>query len=313
MSRFTELLGCKYPLQQAGMGAVAGPDLACAVSGAGALGMIGAGGVPAPMLTGWLESMPSEAAVGVNFLMPFLDLEAVDAAASRCRLVEFFYDAPDPSLVARVHRGGALAGWQVGDPEEARAAADAGCDVVVIQGVEAGGHIRGKHRLTEVLPDVRKAVTVPVVASGGIGSGRQMAAALSAGADAVRVGTLFLAAREADVHPDYLNALVAAGPQDTVITETFSQDWANAPHRVLRSSVEAAEAVTDEFVAEVVQGDDRWPVPRYSTMPPSRAIRGGVRAMAMYAGESVGGVTGERSAAEIVRELVEVCATALRE
>jgi NAD(P)H-dependent flavin oxidoreductase YrpB (nitropropane dioxygenase family) len=124
---------------------------------------------------------------------------------------------------------------------------------------------------------------------------------------------LFLAGREADGHDEYLEALIAAGPQDTVITETFSQDWANAPHRVLRASAEAAEARNEEFVAEVIQGDDRWPVPRLSTMPPTRATQGAVHAMAMYAGESVAGVARERPAAEIVRELVEECATALRQ
>lgn len=312
MTRFNDLVGCTFPLQQAAMGPIAGPDLARAVSEAGALGMIGAAGVPTPMLAQWLDDMPADAAVGANFLMPFLDLEAVDAAASRSRLVEFFYAEPDASLVARVHRGGALTGWQVGDPDEARAAAQAGCDLIIIQGNEAGGHIRGRHRLMDVLPAVRAAVDVPVVASGGIASGRQMAEALAAGADGVRVGTLFLAAREADVHPQYLEALIAAGPNDTVITQSFSQDWADAPHRVLRSSVEAAESLRDEFVAELVQGDERWPVPRLSSMPPTRAVRGSVRAMAMYAGESVGAVVGEKSAAEIVRELVEGCELALR-
>jgi nitronate monooxygenase len=312
MTRFTDLVGCTFPLQQAAMGPISGPALAQAVSDAGALGMIGAAGVPTARLVEWLDALPPEAAVGANFLMPFLDLEAVEAAASRSRLVEFFYDEPDASLVARVHRGGALVGWQVGDPEEAGAAAEAGCDLITIQGNEAGGHIRGRHRLMEVLPAVRQAVSVPLVASGGIASGRQMAEALAAGADAVRVGTLFLAAREADVHPQYLEALIAAGPHDTVITETFALDWP-APHRVLRSSVDAAESLRDEFVAELVQGDERWPVPRLSSMPPTRAVRGSVRAMAMYAGESVAGVVRERSAAEIVRDLVEECEVALRQ
>ena len=87
--------------------------------------------------------------------------------------------------------------------DEANAAVDAGCDYVVAQGVEAGGHVRGTTPLAELLPPVRAAVDVPVVAAGGIGTAAEVRAALDQGADAVRVGTRFLAAVEADVHPDY--------------------------------------------------------------------------------------------------------------
>lgn len=89
--------------------------------------------------------------------------------------------------------------------------------------------------LTEVLDSVR----IPVIAAGGIGSGRAMAAALAAGASAVRVGTRFVAAEEAGAHPDYVKALIKSEEKDTVFTEAFSEGWPNAPHRVLRSCVEA--------------------------------------------------------------------------
>ena len=166
---------------------------------------------------------------GVNFLLPFLDPDAVDLAASRARLVEFFYGDPDSDLVNRGHAAGALVAWQVGSVSEASAAAEAGCDVIVAQGTEAGGHVRGKLALFPLLEQVLGMVGVPVVAAGGISTGRTVAAALAAGADAVRVGTRFAAARESAAHPDYVEALLRAAGEDTVLTEAFGVDWPRRP------------------------------------------------------------------------------------
>src|SRR3954467_15442551 len=94
---------------------------------------------------------------------------------------------------------------------------------------------------------------------GGIGTERGMAAAIAAGADGVRVGTRFLAAEEADVHPSYAEALLEASPEDTLLTEAFSTMWPNAPHRVLRSCVAAAEALDDEIVGEIEHAGHRQP------------------------------------------------------
>src|SRR5205823_10515392 len=135
-----------------------------------------------------------------------------------------------------VHGGGALVSWQVGSRDEAKAAERVGCDLIVAQGTEAGGHVRGKIGLLALLGQVLDSVRVPVVAAGGIGTGRAMAAVLATGASAVRVGTRFAAAAESEAHPRYVQRLIAAEAKDTVLTEAFSTGW-NAPHRVLRSSV----------------------------------------------------------------------------
>jgi NAD(P)H-dependent flavin oxidoreductase YrpB (nitropropane dioxygenase family) len=95
-------------------------------------------------------------------------------------VVDFFWAAPDPALVALVHAGGALASWQVGSLEEALAAEHAGCDFLIAQEIEAGGHVRGHLGLLALLDQVLGAVQLPVLAAGGIGSGRAMAAALVA-------------------------------------------------------------------------------------------------------------------------------------
>src|SRR5207253_3059636 len=111
-----------------------------------------------------------------------LDTELVKVAAARARVVEFFYGDPDPALVDVVHAAGALACWQVGSTEEAVAAEQSGCDLIAAQGIEAGGHVRGRLGLFPLLAQVLDAVKVPVIAAGGIGTARSMAAALAGGA-----------------------------------------------------------------------------------------------------------------------------------
>ena len=136
-TRFTETFGCRHPLQQAGIGGVATPDLAIAVARAGGLGML-TGTVGHEALAAQLDGLPADGSIGVNFLVPFLDRTALDDASNRSPYVELFWGAPDADVIETVHAGGARAGWQVGSADEARAARDTGCDVIVAQGIEAG-------------------------------------------------------------------------------------------------------------------------------------------------------------------------------
>ena len=296
------------------MGGVAMPPLVLAVAEAGGLGMLGGVMLPPPVLAGMLDDLAARTrgTFGVSFLMPFLDRDAVPIAAARARVVEFFYGEPEVGLVETVHAGGALACWQVGSLGEAVAAARAGCDLVVAQGTEAGGHVRGRVGLLPLLNAVLDAVDVPVIAAGGIGTARDVAAALAAGAAGVRVGTRFVAAPECDAHPEYVAALVAAGAEDTVLTERFSVMWPDAPHRVLRSAVAAAETCPDDVVGEMELGGSRQPLPRFAVACPTRTTTGTIAAMALYAGESVGAVRGVMPAADIVHELMDGAERLLR-
>jgi nitronate monooxygenase len=305
---FTELVGCRVPIQQAAMGGATTPQLAAAVSRAGGLGMLAHASLT-PLADRIAELEQAHAGpFGVNFLMPFLDrsnLDDVELAAGRARLVEFFYDTPDPSLINLVHAGGALAGWQVGSVAEARQAVDAGCDLIIAQGLEAGGHVRGAVGLLPLLADVLDVVTVPVLAAGGISSARAMAAVLAAGAAGVRVGTRFVATRESGAHPDYVAALLAAHAEATILVEAFSVGWPGAPHRVLSSAVVAAEAHSDEVVAMLQTESGSQPIPLWSSATPNRKMTGHVEAMALYAGQGVGQVTQVVPAAQVVTELAE--------
>jgi nitronate monooxygenase len=211
-----------------------------------------------------------------------------------------------------VHAGGALAGWQVGSVAEAVHAADAGCDLVVAQGAEAGGHVRGTVALMPLLAAVLDAVSVPVVAAGGIATARQMAAALAAGASAVRIGTRFVATPQAGAHPEYVAALLAASADDTVLTTAFSVGWPDAPHRVLASAVAAAEALASETAGTFEVDGELRPVPRFAAKTPSREVSGTIAAMALYAGEGVGQVTELVDAEQLVRELAAQAEALLR-
>jgi nitronate monooxygenase len=281
-TRFTALVGCELPLQLATLGGVGTAELALAVAREGGLGMMPAGVDPP-------TEVPVGGALGIGFLMPFgPSLDEVSDTATKVRVVEFFYDSPRADLVAAVHGGGALAAWQVGSVNEAVAAEAAGCDFVVAQGREAGGHVRGTMPLLSLLPAVLQAVNVPVVGAGGIATAQDVRALLALGADAVRVGTRFVATEESGAHPTYIAALIAAGgPEDTVLTTHFDDGWPGAPHRVLRVALEQAE----------MSGN-------HGVMPPDRSRPGDVRDAALYAGEGVGAITKITSAGAVVRELL---------
>ena len=202
-------------------------------------------------------------------------------------------------------RGDAVCGWQVESVEEGRAAEEAGCDVVIAKGWESGGRkaIEGP-ALIPLLDALLDAVSMPVIAAGGIATARGVAAAFAAGADGVRVGTRFIAAEESDAHPAWVQAVIDASAEDAVVSTAFNTGMPQpGPHRVLRSSVEAAEALPEEQVGIVRLAGAEVPVPRFAPQPPTRESTGHVEAMPFYAGQSAGAVTSVQPAAEIVAEL----------
>jgi NAD(P)H-dependent flavin oxidoreductase YrpB (nitropropane dioxygenase family) len=219
--------------------------------------------------------------------------------------IDFFLADPDAALVELVHAGGKTCGWQVESAPEARAAEAAGCDLVIAKAWESGGRKRIEGpTLLPLLDAVLSAVALPVIAAGGIATARGVAAAFAAGADGVRVGTRFIAAAEADAHPAWVQALLAAGAEDAVVSEAFNVGLPEpGPHRVLRSSIAAAEALTDADAGVVRLAGAEIPVPRFGAQPPTRDSTGVIEAMAFYAGQSAGAVAAVQPAGEIVAEL----------
>jgi nitronate monooxygenase len=305
-TRFTEVAGCRVPVQQAPMGPVATTALAVAVADAGGVGSITTLGMSPAQVDKVLGGMAARTTgvLAANFLTGDIDPEAVAAAAARVRIVDFFWADPDPALVSVAHQGGALACWQVGSLDEARAAASAGCDVIAVQGTEAGGHVRGHSPLRPLLESVLGlGFGLPVLAAGGIGDARAFAAVMAAGADGVRAGTRFVAAAESGAHPSYRQAVTEAGAGSTEITGAFSVCplCATSPRaRVLRSCVGALRELAGDTVGETTAGGRRVEVPRGHGTPPGAAATGHIDAMPMYAGESAAAITSVEPAAAII-------------
>lgn len=305
-TRLTELAGCRVPIQQAPMGPVSTPALAIAVADAGGIGSITAMGLTADQLDKVLGGIAARTGgvLAANFLTDQIDREAVAAAAAHVRLVDFFWADPDPALVELAHREGAIASWQVGSLSEAMAAADAGCDMVVVQGTEAGGHIRGQSSLLPLLESVLTRLDLPVLAAGGVGDGRAFAAMLGMGAAGVRAGTRFVAAAESGAHRDYKQAVVEAAADATEISAAFSVCplCATLPRaRVLRSSVQALRDLGDDTAGETTVGGQRVTLARGHGLPPGTATTGHIDAMAMYAGESAAGIHAVESVDQIIQ------------
>ncbi|HEY5034600.1 MAG TPA: nitronate monooxygenase [Candidatus Dormibacteraeota bacterium] len=302
---FTRLVGCTVPIQLAGMGSILSPELAAAVSNTGALGQLTFAGIEVDDAKARLDRLASLTSkpFGINQLIPYLNRDILELSAHKAKVIDFFWGDPDPELVRIVHDAGALASWQVGSVVEAMAAEKAGCDFIIAQGVEAGGHIRGTLGLMPLLAQVLDKVSIPVLGAGGIGSGRGIAAVLASGAAGVRMGTRFIAAAESNAHPDYVRAIISAQAEDSIRTNRFEVECPLCPstHGVLRSALDAAEAYDGSFVAEF-EGE---PVARFRGTVPTKGFTGNIGAMACYAGQSVGEVRGVQPAAEIVAELAE--------
>jgi nitronate monooxygenase len=316
VTSFTERVGCAAPVQLAGMG-VSNVELAVAVARAGGLGTVSAAFLGGPERAGRvLDAIgdPGAGALAANILLPLREqLDLIETVATRVRVIDCFWGDPDARLVERVHDGGALVSWQVGSLREALQAEDAGCDLIVAQGDEAGGHVRGATPLFDLLEDVVDRVEAPVLAAGGIASPRRLAAVLAAGAAGARIGTRFVTAVESAAHPDYVKALADAERDDSVPTGEFSVGCPLCPstHRVLASALEAARAAGDGPVGHIEVRDGPLPIVPFAFMPPTTRVTGNIAAMALYAGRGVGHCHHGQTAEDILHELVDGAAALL--
>ena len=213
-------------------------------------------------------------------------------------------------LVTRAHAAGCLVMAQAGSPAEADAAVRAGCDAVMAQGVEAGGHVQGEVAVLVLVGELARALPVPVIAAGGIADAHGAQAAMGAGAAGVAMGTRFLATPEADVHPEWAGGLIGATAADTVLTGLFDGGWPAAPHRVLRNSTyrrwdEAGRPPAGSRPGEgdVVARHDGVDIARYSADEPRRETTGDLEAMCLYAGRGVDLVTSVEPAGELVSRI----------
>jgi nitronate monooxygenase len=298
------VLGCDVPLMQAPLGRGAAARLAIAVSQAGGLGTLGASWTEPAALREQIRSIgrTTDRPFCVNLVLDFDQDERLEVAVEeRVPWVSFSFGMR-PRLIARAHAGGMRAMVQVASAEAAGAAADAGADALIVQGVEAGGHVQSVVGLLPLLAEVSRAVSLPLLAAGGIADPVSARAALAAGATAVVMGTRFVASEECDAHPRYKARLLEATGHETVLTRLFDVGW-DAPHRVLRNSTyqrwEAAGR--PEAGQRPNEGEEIAPgIVRYAVNLPLSASKGDVEAMAMYAGQGVGAIDTVEPAAAII-------------
>jgi nitronate monooxygenase len=307
-----ELLGIDQPIVQAPMSAV--PELAAAVSHAGGLGMLAlTWSTPAgdPVReTAALTDRP----FGGNLILNSDQHRRVDEALEAgMRIVSLMWGDPT-EYVEQVHDAGGILLHTVRSAEEARRAVASGVDAIVAQGWEGGGHVWGQIGTLPLVPAVVDAVIpVPVIAAGGIGDARGVAAVMALGAQAAWLGTRFLLAREMPIHKEYRRLLVDAVETDAQwYADLYDVGWPDAPHRALRNSTaemwEAAGRPASgsrpgegEVIAHFASGD---PIVRYSTAAPMVGTIGDIEALSLWAGQSIALVNKQQSAAEIVAELV---------
>ncbi|MFO1201598.1 MAG: nitronate monooxygenase [Tabrizicola sp.] len=313
----TRLLGCDVPVLLAGMGGVAHWELAAAVANAGGYGMLGMVREPVSLITSEVTALraATDRPFAVNLIPAATDPTLLDAQLSCCLDLEvpaftFFWDVV-PAAIDRVKRAGALVLHQVGSIEAARDAEVAGADVLISQGVGAGGHVHGRRPTFDLTSEILAQTRLPVVASGGLASGTDLARALTLGASGIQCGTAFLATPESFAHPYHKDRIVEARPGDTVLTDVFVLNWPKgAAVRVLQNSV--TRALDGQYLGhdpatlprEPIAWDNGQPLLRYSTDSPMRHTAGDLEAMALYAGDGVGQIRSIIPAAQRLAEIV---------
>lgn len=304
----------RYPIIGAPMAYVGRGRLALAVSQAGGLGMIGIGSTESS------DFLAREAAIargtdqgrfGIGMHAWAIERrpDLLDAAIeANPFLISISFGSPSP-YVERLHRHGILLATQVNSRAEAIQAADAGVDLIVLQGTEAGGHVTGQVSSLPLLQSVLDAVQVPVLVAGGIASPRGVAAALAAGADGVWVGTCLLASPECENTEQARSRIVLAQETDTILTRAFDVAqglaWPSQyPGRALRNRF------TDQWHSHI----DALPQASEARQQLVEAIADKNYDFAyIYAGEAVGLVKQEQPAADVIRQLGDGAEQLLRE
>ena len=233
--KLNELLGTEFPFIQGGMANIATGEFAAAVSNAGALGLIGSGGMNADSLRENIRRCKSltDKPFGVNLMLmnPAVDEMAKVVIEEGVKVVTTGAGNPGKYIPAW-KEAGIIVIPVVAAAVLAKRLTRYGIDAVIAEGTESGGHV-GEMTTMALVPQVADAVDVPVIAAGGIASGRQLAAAYALGACGVQIGTCLLVSEECPIHPNYKQALLRASDTDTIVTGRTT----GAPVRVLKNKM----------------------------------------------------------------------------
>lgn len=323
-TQICDLLGCSLPILQAGMGGPARSELAAAVAEAGGFGMLGMVRESPDLIGAEIDAVRARTnrPFAVNLIpsatrADLLDAEMGIALDRGVPAFCFFWDVV-AEAVTRAKKSGALVLHQVGTVDAAKAALDAGVDLLIAQGVEAGGHVHGQTSALVLVEQIVRLSTVPVVASGGFATGASLVAALSLGAQGIHCGTAFLATEESFAHDYHKDRLIAADAADTVYTDAYVLNWPKgAPVRVIRNSMidslgyQLTGYDPAHIVREEIARQDGTPILRFSTDSPLRTTEGDLEAMALYAGQGTAFVSRKERAADVIDRIMDEAGAAL--
>lgn len=306
MKLLNEILGTRYPIIQGGMANIATGEFAAACSNAGALGLIGSGGMNADSLRDNIRRAKqlTDKPFGVNIMLmhPQADEFAKIVVEEGVRFVTTGAGNPGKYMESW-KTAGITVMPVVAATVLAKHLVKCGADLLIAEGTESGGHV-GEMATMALVPQVVDAVDVPVVAAGGIADGRQLAAAFALGACGAQVGTCLLVAEECPIHPNYKAALLKAKDSDTIVTGRIG----GTPVRVLKNRM------SREYVRQEKAGADKMELEQFTLGSLRRAVfEGDTQTGSLMAGQVAGMLNGVRPVEQILDELMDGCRTRLQE
>lgn len=298
--KLNELLNIKYPIIQGGMANIATGAFAAAVSNAGALGLIGAGGMTADMLREQIRICKglTDKPFGVNLMLmnPQADEMAKVIVEEGVKYVTTGAGSPG-KYMPMFKEAGMIVMPVVASVALAKMMERDGADAVIAEGGESGGHV-GEMTTMTLVPQVAMAVNIPVIAAGGIGSGKQLAAAYALGACGAQIGTCLLVSEECPIHANYKEAVLKAKDNSTIVTGRTIK----APVRILKNQM------AREYVKREAEGATLMELEKYTLGSLRRAVfEGDTKTGSLMAGQVAGQLKEIRPVADILQSMMEEC------
>ena len=304
--KLNELLGIEFPFIQGGMANIATAEFAAAVSNAGALGLIGGGGMSPEMFRDSIRRCRelTDKPFGVNIMLMHPQAAEMAAIAAQEKVAVVTTGAGDPSRYIPAWKEAGIKVFPVVPAVAlAKIVARAGADGVIAEGTESGGHV-GELTTMALVPQVADAVNIPVIAAGGIADGHQLLAAYALGAIGVQVGTCLLVSQECPIHENYKQAVIKATDRSTVVTGRS----VDAPVRILRNQM------SREYLAREKAGADRMELEKYTLGSLRRAVfDGDTKTGSLMAGQVAGMLHEIKPLRQIFEELQAGCEKRLAE
>lgn len=296
--KLNEILGIKYPFIQGGMANIATAQLASAVSNAGGLGIIAAGGMNADTLRENIRACAAatDKPFGVNLMLMHPQIDDLAKVVLEEGVKYVTTGAGMPSKYMEDWKAAGIKVFPVtSSVTMAKRLQSLGADMIIAEGCESGGHV-GEMTTMALVPQMVDALDIPVIAAGGVASGRQLAAAFALGAVGVQMGTVFLASDECPIHQNYKGAVLKARDNDTVVTGRIS----GSPVRILKN------AMSRQYVKKEKEGADIMELEKYTLGSLRRAVfDGDTKTGSLMAGQVSGMVSEIRPAAQIMADIYD--------